>query len=238
MPRIVAALPAHGRHAVANGIGIAVAEIASEGVSSIMRTVSVLAVIIVCGLPATARAQADHGVIQGFGGLTFSSSSLVGTSTAPSVGAAVAARLTPNIQVVGAVGRLSDIKSPLFELLDFTPIDLGVSAWYGEGGLRLISSPGSVARPYAEATAGVARLRTSLSGLGDADPFVDAGLGLLNRTEPLFGIGGGVLLTAGPLAVDLGYRYKRIMASGVASALNAGDAFQVNEARVGIGIRF
>jgi hypothetical protein len=84
----------------------------------------------------------------------------------------------------------------------------------------------------------MARLRTGLSGLGDADPFVDAGLGLLNRTEPLLGIGGGVLLTAGPLAVDLGYRYKRIMASGVASALNAGDAFQVNEARVGIGIRF
>ena len=203
-----------------------------------MRSVWLLALIIVVGLPATARAQAGNGVVQGFGGLTFGTSSFVGTSTAPSLGGAIAAGLTPNIQIVGAVGRLSDIKPPILELLDFTSIDLRVSAWYGEGGVRLITSPGSSVRPYAEATAGMARLSTGLSGLGDADPFIDAGLGFLNRTEPLLGLGGGVLFTAGPLAVDLGYRYKRIIASGVSAALNAGDAFQVNEARVGIGVRF
>ena len=37
-------------------------------------------------------------------------------------------RLTPNIQIVGEVGRLSDIKPPLLDLLDFTPFDLRVSA--------------------------------------------------------------------------------------------------------------
>jgi len=67
---------------------------------------------------------------------------------------------------------------------------------------------------------------------------LDAGLGFLNRTEPLLGVGGGVVLQGGPLAVDIGYRYKKIMASGVASALNARNDYQVNQVRIGLGIRF
>jgi hypothetical protein len=38
--------------------------------------------------------------------------------------------------------------------------------------------------------------------------------------------------------VDVGYRYKKITPSAVASALNAGHAYQVNEVRFGVGIRF
>ena len=63
-------------------------------------------------------------------------------------------------------------------------------------------------------------------------------MSFLNRTEPLLGVGGGVLLEGGPFALDVGYRYKKIMATGVASALNAGNAYQVNEARIGFGVRF
>ena len=37
--------------------------------------------------------------------------------------------------------RFTDIKPPLFDLLDFTPVGLRVSAWYGEGGVRFIASP-------------------------------------------------------------------------------------------------
>lgn len=92
---------------------------------------------------------------------------------------------------------------------------------------------------HAEATAGIARLSTGLSGFGGrTDALIDAGLAFLNRTEPILGVGGGVLLQRGPIAVDVGYRYKQIMATGVASALNSGNAYRVNEARIGLGVRF
>src|SRR5215831_18292493 len=123
--------------------------------------------IFLCALLATTGAEAATGSVQGFGGLTFGTSSFVSqTSMAPSVGGGVTASLTPNIQAVGEFGRLSDIKPPLLDLLDFTPVNLRVSAWYGDGGVRFVASPRSVVRPYAEATAGMARLSTGLSGFG------------------------------------------------------------------------
>jgi hypothetical protein len=213
---------------------------ASVGVSSIMRRVLIVSAMLLCGVPAVARAQSANTSIQGFGGLTFGTSSVLGrTSTASSLGGIVAAGLTPNMQIVGEGGRLSDIKPPIFDLLGFTPVNLRVSAWYGDGGVRFIASPRSAFRPYAEATAGMARLSTGLSGLGGrTDALIDAGLAFLNRSEPLLGIGGGVLLGGGPLSLDVGYRYKKIIATGVASALNAGNPYQVNEVRIGIGVRF
>ena len=186
-----------------------------------------------------ARAQDGNTSVQGFGGLTFGTSSVLGTSTASTFGGSIAAGLTPNIQIVGEVGRLSDIKPPLLDLLDFTPFDLRVSAWYGEAGVRFIASPHSNVRPYAEATAGMARLNTGLSGFGGrTDAVLDAGLGFLNRTEPLLGVGGGVVVQGGPIALDIGYRYKKIMATGVASAINLRNDYQVNQVRIGLGFRF
>jgi opacity protein-like surface antigen len=199
----------------------------------------VSATVIACALPSVARAQDGNTSVQGFGGLTFGTSSVLGTSTASTFGGSIAAGLTPNIQIVGEVGRLSDIKPPLLDLLDFTPFDLRVSAWYGEAGVRLIASPHSNVRPYAEATAGMARLNTGLSGFGGrTDAVLDAGLGFLNRTEPLLGVGGGVVLQGGPIALDIGYRYKKIMATGVASAINLRNDYQVNQVRIGLGFRF
>jgi opacity protein-like surface antigen len=206
-----------------------------------MRRVLILVVMLaVCTLPATAHAQGSNRSIQGFGGVTFGTSSVLGgASMASTFGGTLAAGLGPNLQIIGEVGRLSDIKPPLFDLLDFTPVDLRVSAWYGEGGIRFIASPRSAVRPYGEATAGFARLSTGLSGFnGRTDAIIDAGLSFLNRTEPMLGAGGGVMLQAGPLAVDVGYRYKKIMATGVAAALNAGGAYHVNDVRVGVGISF
>jgi hypothetical protein len=206
-----------------------------------MRTTLVLtAIVAVCAVPAAARAQSANRSIQGFGGITFGTSSAVGTaSSASTFGGTLAAGLTPNIQVIGEAGRLSDIKPPLFSLLDLTPVDMHLSAWYGEAGVRFIASPHSAVRPYGEATAGMARLSTGLSGFGSrADAIVDTGLAFLNRTEPMLGAGGGVMLQGGPLAVDIGYRYKKIIATGVASALNGGNPYQVNEVRIGLGVRF
>ena len=203
------------------------------------RIVFVKAMVAVCGLPAVARAQSRNSSAQGFGGITFGTSDFTGASAASSFGAGVTTGLTPNIQIIGEGGRMSDIKPALYELLDFTPVDLRVSAWYAQGGVRLIASPHLAVRPYTEATAGMARLHTGLSGLsGVTGAIANTALGFLNRTEPMLGLGGGVVFGTGPVAFDLGYRYKRIMAGGVESALNAGNAYQVNEARVGVGIRF
>jgi hypothetical protein len=50
-------------------------------------------------------------------------------------------------------------------------------------------------RPYAQATAGIARMHASLSGLGDRfDPFLNAALQFMNTNEPVLGGGVGVLL--------------------------------------------
>ncbi len=195
--------------------------------------------LVVCALPAVAHAQTTNRSIQGFGGVTFNSSSFLGTSTAPTFGGTFVSGLTPNIQAIGEVGRLSDIKPPLLDLLDYTPIGLRVSAWYGEGGVRFIASPHSAVRPYVEATAGFARLSTGVSGLrGNTDVIVDEALTLLNKTEPMFGAGGGVVFQGGPFTLDVGYRYKKIQSSGLASLLNGSDAYHVNDVRVGVGISF
>ncbi len=205
-----------------------------------MRRMLVPVVAMMLGaLPAAAGAQTTNRSIQGFGGITFGTSSVLGTSTATTFGGTVTAGLTPNIQVIGEVGRMSDIKPPILDLLDFTPVDLRVSALYGAGGVRFIASPHSTVRPYAEATAGFARLSTGLGGFGGRTAaVVDTGLAFLNRTEPMLGVGGGVVLQGGPLTVDLGYRYKKIMANGVSAVLNAGRPYQVNDVRIGLGVSF
>jgi hypothetical protein len=161
-------------------------------------------------VPAAARAQVGNSSVQGFGGLTFGTSSfLPKTETAPTLGGVVAVGLTPNIQAIGEIGRMSNIEPSLYDLLEFTPVEFNLSAWYWEGGVRFIASPRAV-RPYAEATAGIARMRQPF-GLGDRfDPFVNAALQFANTNEPVLGGGVGVILEHGPLSIDVGYRYKKI----------------------------
>lgn len=199
------------------------------------------ALLSVCSLATPAHAQTTNRAIQGFGGITFGTSStpfVGGTSAAPTFGGTVVAGFLPNLQVVGEFGRMSDIKPPLFDLLGYTPVGLHVTAWYGEGGVRVIASPHSSVRPYGEATAGWARLNTNVSGFGGAAyEVIEEGLGFLNRTDPLLGVGGGMVFQTGPLAIDVGYRYKKILASGLAATLNGGD-YHVNDVRVGVGFSF
>jgi hypothetical protein len=204
-----------------------------------MRNVMIAAALVVCGLPASARAQSGNVSVQGFGGITFADPSFIGeTSTASSFGGLVTAAITPNILAIGELGRLSDVKPSLYEALDYTPVGLHVAAWYGQGGVRFITS-GSAIRPYGEATAGYARLSTGVSGLGElAGEFADAALPFLNQTEPMFGLGGGVLFTHGRLAIDAGYRYRKILTNDISAVLGLGDNFHVNEVRFGAGIRF
>lgn len=189
--------------------------------------------------PAVAQAQSGNNDVQGFGGLTVGTSTF-GSALSPTFGGRVNFGLTDNIQLIGEGGRLADISSPVFDLLDRTDIGVRVSAFYGEGGVRLIASPQAAVRPYGEATAGFAHLNAGFSGLGGtASAIVDAALGALGTTQPMLGVGGGVVLQAGSVAIDVGYRYKQISSgNAIVSAFNEGRPFHVNQVRVGVGFRF
>ena len=194
----------------------------------------------VCGallFSTQAGAQTRGSHIEGFGGLTFGTN----TASASTFGGSVAVPLTDNIQVIGEAGRLSDVKSNALDLLTgFTPYDVRLSAWYGEGGVRFIASPRSAVRPYVEATAGVARLRAGIAGAGRYGSVANSALAFLGTTEPVLGAGAGVMLQGGPLLLDAGYRYKKISSgNALASALTlGGNSIEVNQFRVGLGIRF
>jgi opacity protein-like surface antigen len=105
--------------------------------------------------------------------------------------------------------------------------------------VRLIGRHG-VVRPYGEASAGFARMHAGFSGLGGTPgAVINAALGLFDRTEPLLGAGGGVIVQGGPLVLDLGYRYKKILAdNSLQTLLNGGDGFDLSQVRVGVGVRF
>lgn len=196
-------------------------------------TVVVFSALLV---PASTRAQTLGGHVEGFGGATFGTS-----DSAPTFGGGIAVPLGDNLQLLGEGGRLTDLKASLLDTaLAVTPLDIGMTAWYAEGGLRVIGSRHSAIRPYVEATAGVARLRPSVGLDGWAGAITNTGLAYLSQTEPLVGAGGGVIVQSGPLLVDLGYRYKKIFAGdGIASAFSLGaSGFDVNQVRFGVGIRF
>ena len=191
------------------------------------------AIAFAIALPATSYAQNSQ--LQGFGGITFGD-----VTNSSTFGGGIAVPLSDNMQIIGEAGRMTNVApSLLYSVLeDFTAFDVGVSAWYGEGGVRFIGSSHRAIRPYAEATAGFARLRSGVEGFGSADPFVDAALGFFDSTEPLLGVGGGVIVQGGPVFLDLGYRYKKIMVDdSLQSFLTRGD-FSVNQVRIGAGIRF
>jgi opacity protein-like surface antigen len=187
--------------------------------------------------PAAAYGQPRNDV-HGFGGVTVGTSTF-GSAASPTFGGRVGIGLTDHVQVVGEAGRLADISSPRFEVLGFDDVRVRVSAFYGEGGVRVAASPQATVRPYAEATAGFARLSASVSGLDDNAEAIINALDALHSTQPILGVGGGILLQAGPVSLDIGYRYKKIVAGDdIFGELNEGKGYHVNQVRVGVGFRF
>ena len=205
-----------------------------------MRKLTRIAVFVsALALPAAAHAQQPKTQVQGFGGMTVGTSTF-GSAMTPTFGGSVATDLLPNLQVIGEFGRMNDIKSPVFDLLDLTGVGAHVSAWYGEAGVRFTAVPHGIARPYADATFGFAKLNAGVSGLsGEVDEYVNGALALINTTRPMLGVGGGVQLGGGPVVFDMGYRYKQISAgNGIASLLNLNKPYHINELRIGVGVRF
>jgi hypothetical protein len=159
-----------------------------------------------------------------------------------SFGGVVTSELTPFIQVVGEGGRIGNILSPMIDVaLGLAPGDLGfrTSAWYGQGGVR-ISTSGSGVRPYLETQAGIARLQTRVTGLGSgtAEAITNAALQFLDGTSPIATVGGGLTFSAGAFVTDVGYRYRRIFSDNWVNALSTGTGLDVNEIRIGVGVRF
>lgn len=200
-----------------------------------MRPIHVAATVVAFALVVPATAHAQNGQVQGFGGLTFGD-----VTSSSTFGGGFAVPLSDHFQIIGEGGRMTDVMPSLLgTILDFTPVDVRVPAWYGEAGVRLIGSPSRAVRPYAEATAGFARMSTSFAGAGArADDVVNGALGLFSRTEPLLGVGGGVVLQGGPVFLDLGYRYKKIRAGNSLQSLLTGGDVSINQVRVGVGVRF
>jgi hypothetical protein len=192
------------------------------------------AVLFALALPAGVAAQTATGHVEGFGGFTFGD-----VATASTFGGQLAVPLTSHVQIIGEGGRMTDLMPALIDTaLDFTPVDVRLEAWYGEGGVRFLGGGGGV-RPYGEATAGIARIRPQIAGFKtQADFIANTALRFLDDTKPLLGVGGGVLLHGGPVVLDLGYRYKRVVGGDDLQSILTGGDFGFSQIRVGLGFRF
>jgi hypothetical protein len=204
-----------------------------------------LSAFLAVGLASTpALAQDRTASAVGFGGLSVnsftSSSSTASSFSRIDFGVDIAKELTPNIQAIGEFGHIGNMLPSLESgLLSLTSYDLRVSAFYGEGGVRLLAAPGSGVNPYVEATAGIARLMPQASGFGSTADALVAGLGLFHSTDPILGFGGGILLRGGPVVADISYRYKQVAGGdSFVNLLSPGQPLRAHQARFGIGVRF
>jgi hypothetical protein len=190
----------------------------------------------------TPHSSAAQGSIDGFGALSLNQfSSLEGSSLPFDFGARVSVDLIPSIQAIGEFGRIGNVLPTITDLpLSFLPFDVRASAFYGEGGVRFLAAPRSAVTPYVEASAGIARVSLNVGGLGPtADVVTRAALNFLDSTEPIAGVGGGVMFRGGPLVIDVGYRYKQIFANSlVGTVLSAGQGLRSHQVRFGMGVRF
>ena len=184
-------------------------------------------------LPGVALAQGTSSVV-GFGG--FSINGFDSSST--SLGGAVSVNLTPGIQAIGEFGHLGNVLPTTAGTL-FSAAGIGVSAFYGEGGVRLMA-PRAALAPYAEATAGVARLNFDTPNVGGfAGIATDLALSFVDHTTPIASIGGGLMVRTGPAVFDVGYRYKKLFADDTLQAvLGLGEPLHAHQLLFGVGVRF
>ena len=185
---------------------------------------------------SAASAQEPRASVEGFGGLG------MGSFTTPNTnfGGVITGSLTPNVQLIGEAGRLSNVLPTTTQMLfDLSPVAMSASAFYAEGGVRLTRGSGGV-RPYAEASGGIARLQPHITGLPSGLPgaLANAGLAFLNSTAPIGTVGAGVQLNAGHFIADVGYRHHQVFSDSWMQALALGGNLGSNEVRFGIGVKF
>ena len=200
---------------------------------------AVLVAVLSLATPARSDAQTS---LDGFGALPINQLSSLGDSGVPfDFGGRVGFEVVPGVQLMGEFGRLGNVLPELVNVgLAFTRVDLRASAFYGEGGVRLLAAPHSAVSPYVEGSAGVAHLRFGINGInGTAAAIARAALNLVDTSDPMVGTGAGIVFHGGPLQLDLGYRYKRILpGSAVSSFISAGQKLDAHQVRFGVGLRF
>ena len=197
---------------------------------------SVLAFGLFLVLPIRAEAQ-GAGAVTGFGGVSINGSE----SGAADLGGTLSFQLTPGVELLGEVGRVGNILPALSDtVFGVTNSGLRASAFYGEGGVRFRLAPHANISPYAEATAGLSRLSVTSTRFGPlVNGAASAALTLLGRTGPVAGVGGGVLFGAGPVVIDLGYRYKQFFpGEPLETVLGLGQPLRSHHLRAGFGVRF
>ena len=197
------------------------------------RLTAVLVVVGLCVMmPLTASAQGPSGFVQGFGGLTLGNTLIDGL-----FGGEAGANLGSHAQIFGDAGYMrntlsSNLLGGLIDLAaDATGVGVRRSGFYGDGGIRLLTGGGPV-RGYVEGSAGAVRLSYAVDVGRDRfglSPVINGALNFLDRTEPMVGFGGGVILQPGRLMLDLGYRYKRVLAD---------SPFAVSQVRAAVGVTF
>ncbi len=207
---------------------------------SFARSIAVTMCAAAMMTPAIAVAQSATSV-SGFGGFTANALQ----SQRPSLGGTITFDVNRNVQVIGEAGRIGNVLPALSNTV-FTAAQTGlrVSAFYGEGGVRFLAAPSSNVTPYAEATAGMARVdvssthfNTHFGGVGNV--VTSLALGLVGRNAPMAGVGGGLLVRGGPVVFDVGYRYKQLFADDLLQvALGFGQPLRAHQFRAGIGVRF
>ena len=200
---------------------------------------ALMAVVLSLVIPARSNAQTS---LDAFGGLPMNQLSALGDSGVPfDFGGRVGFEVVPGVQVMGEFGRLANVMPDFIDIgLAFTRVDLRASAFYGEGGVRLLAAPRSAVSPYVEGSAGVAHLQFNIGGInGAAAAVARAALNLVDTSDPIVGAGGGLLFQGGPMQIDLGYRYKRILpGSAVSSFISTGQKLDAHQVRFGVGVRF
>ena len=186
------------------------------------------------------RPAQERASLEGFGGLSINGLPSA-ASPLPSLGGTVTFSLIPGIDIIGEAGRLGNVL-PTMSSAAFSAAQTGLraSALYGEAGARFVMAPASVVTPYAEATAGIARLQLRSDQLGSmTNAAVSLAVNLVEGATPTLGAGGGILVRGGPMIFDIGYRYKQLFASDLTRlALGFGQPLHTHEARFGIGVRF
>jgi hypothetical protein len=176
--------------------------------SGVLPSVVVLTAVVTAPVTATAQERAS---LEGFGGLSINGLPSA-AAPVPSLGGAVTFSIVPGIDIIGEAGRLGNVLPPMSSAaFSVAQTGLHASAFYGEAGARFVMAPTSIFTPYAEATAGIARLQLRSDQLGSvANAAMSMAVGLVEGATPTLGAGGGILLRGGPMLFDIGYRYKQL----------------------------
>lgn len=201
-----------------------------------------LGTIVVLLLAAPVAAQdAPRGSLRAFAGVTFMS------ETASVFGGGAGFRFTDYLEVVGDVGRLTNIlphdlqrdlddAARAFGTMFGGPlvIDGKAPGGYALGAVRFGAVAGRRMRLYGEAGAGTAHGVSHISahaGATNVSREVVRALGIKkSETAPLMVVGGGATVPlTGRLGVDVGYRFMRMFFD---------DDLRINTASMSAGIRW